>query len=171
MKKITPWMAAMMVLAIGLAAHAAEEKIAHLDLMHILNAYQQGDPAVAQFREEVERRQKEFEIKRAAIKEMREKFDAQEATLSEEEIKKQKMEVAENSTELVKIMSEAQLEMKAAEEFLTATLVERVRSAIQEFGKENGYSYIVDSRQPSLIFADDSLNVTEAVLKKLEAGR
>jgi hypothetical protein len=44
-------------------------------------------------------------------------------------------------------------------------------SAPQGFGKENGYRYIFDSRQPSLIFSDDSLNVTEAVLKKFEEGR
>ncbi len=64
MKKIMPWMVAMMALAIGPAAYAAEGDIVHLNLLRIFETYQQSDPASVRLKEEVERKKKEFEIKR-----------------------------------------------------------------------------------------------------------
>jgi Skp family chaperone for outer membrane proteins len=171
MKKMMPWMVAILVLAIGPAAYAADQKIAHINLMQVLQTYQQGDPAAIRLREEIERKQKEFDIKRAEVREMREKFEAQESTLSEEERAKQHQVITGKATELISVLSEAQQEMKSKEEFLATTLIEKVRLVIQEFGEKNGYHYILDGAQRSVLFADNSLDVTEAIIKELTAER
>ena len=64
------------------------------------------------------------------------------------------------------MLSEAQRDMKAKGEFLNPTLVEGVRSVIQKSGRENGSRYTLDGGQRTALFADGSLNITEAVLKK-----
>ena len=101
MKKIMPWMAATMALAIGSVAHGEEGKVVHLDRLRILEAYQKGDPETVQLREEIERKQREFEKERASIREMREEFDARKAMLSDEEREKQRAELTGKATQLI----------------------------------------------------------------------
>jgi outer membrane protein len=171
MKKIMPWMAATMALAIGSVAHGEEGKVVHLDRLRILEAYQKGDPETAQFREEIEQRQREFEKEKAVIREMREAFDARKAMLSDEEREKQRVELTGKATQLITARGETQREMKAKEEFLTMAMIEKVQSVIQELGKENGYRYILDGDKQIVLFADDSLDITEAVMKKIAEDR
>ena len=44
-------------------------------------------------------------------------------------------------------------------------------SLAEEIAKEGHYHYILDGSQRTVIFAEDSLNVTDAILKKLEEDR
>ena len=66
---------------------------------------------------------------------------------------------------------EAQRDLKAKQSFLTNALIEKVGSVIQEFGKQNHYRYILDGAQRTVLFADSTLDVTDAVLKTLEEDR
>ena len=62
----------------------------------------------------------------------------------------------------------AQTEMGKAQEALLKPIMEKANKAIQEVGKENGFTYIFDLSNGSvLFFAEDAIDVLPLVKKKL----
>jgi Skp family chaperone for outer membrane proteins len=160
-------MASLMVLAIGPTAFADETKIGHVDLMRVLEAYRQSDPASIRLQEEVARKKKEFDLKKDAIVLMRETIERQESKLTAEEMMEKKRTLNAESEAMIALMNEAKRDLQAKGEFLQSTLSKVVRSAIAEIAKEGHYHYILDGRQRPVLFSEDSLDVTDALIEKI----
>ncbi len=167
MKKTMHWIAAMMALAIGPAAHAAGGEVVHVNLARILEAHQRSEPAAVQLREEIQQKKKEFDIKKAELDRMRESLDKEKESLSEGAREKKEQAISDKNSELMKIVSATQRDLQGKEEILKVTMSEKVRSALGAVGQENGYRYILDGGERTVLYADDSADVTDAVLKKL----
>ena len=167
MKKTMHWIAAMTAILIASTAHAAEGEIVHVNLIRVLETFQQSDAASIRLKEEVGRKKKEFDIKKAELKKMREDLDAERESLNAEAREKREQGIQEKSSELINIISEAQRDLQTKEEFLKTAMIEQVQSALKAVGKENGYRYILEEGQRAILFADDSLDVTDAVIEKL----
>jgi outer membrane protein len=160
-----------MALTIAPTALAADAKIAHVDLIQILQTYQESDPAYIRLREEIVRKKQEFDIKREAIVIQRQALEQMESKLTADEMAEKSRLVTVESTALITLINEAQRNMQAKEEFLRNQVGEAVRAAISGVAKEEGYQYVIDGAQRPIIYADDSLNITDSILKKIMKDR
>ena len=63
--------------------------------------------------------------------------------------------------------SNAQKLLEERQEALLKPIVDRAKKAIEEVGKENGYTYIFDSGIGTVLYSQDSDDIMPLVKKKL----
>jgi outer membrane protein len=63
--------------------------------------------------------------------------------------------------------AKATQDLQAKEAELTSPVIERARKAVQEIAKENGYTYVFNSSEGLLLYAEPSDDITELVKAKL----
>lgn len=83
------------------------------------------------------------------------------------ELEKQSAQLKVDEEALRQFESESQQKMYAKSEELLKPIQEKVDAAIREVATENGYSYIIDNSQGTILYADPSSNVIDLVKVKL----
>ncbi len=63
--------------------------------------------------------------------------------------------------------TKATQDLQAKESELTAPIIERAKKAVQDVAKENGYTYVFNSSEGLLLFAEPSDDISELVKTKL----
>jgi outer membrane protein len=63
--------------------------------------------------------------------------------------------------------TKATQDLQAKEAELTTPVIDRAKKAVQEIAKENGYTYVFNSSEGLLLFAEPSDDITELVKAKL----
>jgi len=63
--------------------------------------------------------------------------------------------------------AKATQDLQAKEAELTAPVIDRAKKAVQDIAKENGYTYIFNSSEGLLLYAEPSDDITELVKSKL----
>jgi len=63
--------------------------------------------------------------------------------------------------------AKATQDLQAKESELTAPIIKRARDAVQEIAKENGYTYVFNSSEGLLLYAEPSDDITDLVKNKL----
>lgn len=63
--------------------------------------------------------------------------------------------------------AKATQDLQAKEAELTSPVIERARKAVQEISKENGYTYVFNSSEGLLLYAEPADDITELVKAKL----
>jgi outer membrane protein len=85
-----------------------------------------------------------------------------------EVIKQNKQKELTNLAEDIKqLQQNAQLEINKKKQVLYQSAIEKLKSAIAQIAKENGYRFIVDNSGGVLLYFEDSDNVENMVRKKL----
>ena len=72
--------------------------------------------------------------------------------------------------EFQRFTKDAQDELQGKDEEYTRKILESMEKVIKDFGRKNGYTFIFVKNE-GLLFADDKADVTEEVLKLLNASR
>ena len=67
--------------------------------------------------------------------------------------------------------AKATQDLQTKESELTAPVIERARTAVKEIAKENGYTYVFNSSEGLLLYAEPADDVTELVKTKLGIKR
>lgn len=158
---------AIAFISIGLSAQAQTQKIGYinsLELLSVMPEIKKADKDVEAYRktfiDQLESMNKEYEQKVKA-------FQASEKTLSEP-IKEIKIkEIQDLEKRIVDLNQNAEEKVSKKREDLYAPALEKANKAIQDVGKEKGFSYIMDSSTGALLFATDADNVIDAVKAKL----
>jgi len=63
--------------------------------------------------------------------------------------------------------AKATQDLQAKESELTAPIIERAKKAVQDVAKENGYTYVFNSSEGLLLYAEPSDDISELVKTKL----
>lgn len=63
--------------------------------------------------------------------------------------------------------AKATQDLQAKEAELTAPVIDRAKKAVQDISKENGYTYVFNSSEGLLLYAEPSDDITEMVKSKL----
>jgi len=83
------------------------------------------------------------------------------------ELEKQSAQLKVDEEALRQFESESQQKMVAKSEELLKPIQEKVDAAIRAVATENGYSYIIDNSQGTILYADPSSNVIDLIKTKL----
>ena len=104
---------------------------------------------------------------------LRAKFNAYQAQLqggnvTPEQQQAMEKELSDGDQALQKFVAEADQKVAAKRQELLSPVVEKAQKAVEEVAKENGYQLIFDTSVfNSVLMADESIDITEQVLKKL----
>jgi outer membrane protein len=151
-------------------ASAAEVKMGYIDMQRALNTSEAGKEAKEQLAARVKKYQEEINTKQEDIKKLKEELEKQGMLLSEPVRAAKEKDYQQRLKEFQRFTKDAQDELQGKDEEYTRKIIEGMEKIIQEFGRKNGYTFIF-VRNEGMLFADDKVDVTDEVLKLLNASR
>ena len=166
-----------MALVLGLTAaagtvHAAgkEFKVAILSIQKIIDQSQAGKEA----RKVLEAKQSElkpkFKQEQEALQAKAKEIEKKSSVWSEEVRAQKEREYQKSMREYQLKAEDAQFELKQLEKKVLDPIFKELQKVITEIGKREGYSMIFEkSRSSGLLFADDALDISDMVVKELDA--
>ena len=166
MKKIILLSTLSMVLSLGILN---AQKIGHINSNELLIAM----PERATIESEIQNHAKELETQLLAMqKELETKyqdFQAKEAMMTEAIRDDKIKELTSLEQRLKSFQENAQADLQRKEQSLTEPLISKAKNAIEEVGKENGYTYIIDSGIGFILYMDpiSADDIMPLVKKKL----
>jgi outer membrane protein len=153
------------------SAFAADLKLGYIDMQRALNASEAGKEAKEQLAARVKKYQEEINTKQEDIKKLKDELEKQGMLLSESARAAKEKDYQQRLKEFQRFTKDAQDELQGKDEEFTRKILEGMEKIIQDFGRKNGYTFIFDKNAAGMLFVDEKADVTEEVLKLLNASR
>ncbi|MGF1532712.1 MAG: OmpH family outer membrane protein [Bernardetiaceae bacterium] len=170
MKRIIPVLIPLLLLMGGLT-QAQTLKIGYTSPQMILTKMEAYKLKQSELEEFAKVLQKQFETKQQAYQRRAEEVRGNFQNLAPVEQEKVMKEFQEKEQELVKLQQDSQQKLQKKEEELMEPLYKQIKEAINAVSEEQGYTYIINAfdgtGSANLLYAKESLDVTDAVLQKL----
>lgn len=162
--------AAILVCCIAVTpAFAADVKLGYIDMQRALNTSEAGKAAKEQLAARVKKYQDEINVKQEEIRKLKEELEKQGALLSESTRAAKEKDYQQRLKDFQRFTKDAQDELQGKDEEFTRKILESMQNITRDFGLKNGYTFIFVKNE-GMLFVDDRADVTEDVLKLLNAS-
>ena len=147
-------------------------KVGYVDLQRALSESEAGKTAEGKFQEEVKKarggidsKKKEYDALQEAVKKQKDSLSAK--ALAEKEEKLMSME-----KDLKRTIQDGEDALRRKNAQLVGDLVKKLREIVNQIGKDDGYTMIFEKgTQSPVLFADQSIDITEKVVKKFNSEK
>ena len=164
----------VMLLALGLAvgwglgATNEPTKIGFVDAQQVLATVAKGKAA----QEELERKAREAQGRIAPLIEELEakqkELEAKQFVMSKDALQQKQLDLVELRSRIESQGQEEENKLKIDQQRLIGPLEERFREVVREVGRENGFSAVMLTNAPGLIYRREALDLTELVIKTFD---
>jgi outer membrane protein len=138
-------------------------KIGVVDLNQAINATDEGKAA----REELNRKQRDAQqVVQPMVdqhKALEDEIKNKRYVLSDEALFAKQADLLELRNKIESKLKELEGQLKIDQGRLEAPLVSKLREIVQEVGKEQGFTIIMERQSPFLVYSRESLDITDAV--------
>jgi outer membrane protein len=100
---------------------------------------------------------------------MAQNFQQQQGTMTAERRQQQQQELAQKQQEIQRRGAEFEQQAAQKQNEILGPALERINQVIEQLRQERGYSFILDVAAGGVIAADPTLDITEEVLRRLNA--
>lgn len=165
MKKLM--MMALMALICSGTALAAEAKIGYIDMQRALNLSEAGVQAKNQLQEKLKVYQGQINAKQEELQKLKNDLEKQGMTLNEAARAAKEKDYQQKLKDFQRFTKDAEEDLQARDGEFTKKILETLEKLINEYGKKNGFTVILDARGAGLLYADQKTDITDALLKAL----
>ena len=161
-------LAMLMVGFLGTAAHAEEMKLGFIDMQKAIQETAAGKKAKKDLEDEFNKKKKELEKKEADLKKMNDDLEKKSLVLTDEVKQKKAQELQQEMLKYREVVTKSQMEIQKKERDLTAPIVERLRSIVDEIAKKEGFTMVLEKSEQSVLWAKKDLDLTDRVIKEAD---
>jgi outer membrane protein len=161
------------VLAMGLVAVPAPAqglKIAVIDVNRIMTDSQRGKSVLAGIEKLQSERSAQLKTLNEELTEMQKRFQEGRLSLAEDKLAELQAQIEEKDRAFKRAREDAERDVQKRR----ADEIEKIETAvfpiINGLGKEGGYTLIFNKFQSGLVYADDTVDITNEVIKRLDAA-
>ncbi|MCQ2296147.1 MAG: OmpH family outer membrane protein [Bacteroidales bacterium] len=165
-KKIIVAMVALLAFA-GTATAQKTIKLGHINSNALMEIMPGRDTAMTLLQKEVEDLQSEMETMKKEYENRVNDYLAKKDQLSELIRKTKESDLQAMGARIEEFQANAQTLLEKRQEELLKPIVDRAKEAIEQVGKENGYTYIFDAGIGTILYSQDSDDIMPLVKKKL----
>jgi outer membrane protein len=163
---------AVALLASAGGAHAQDAiRIAVVDIDQAINATDQGKQA----RDELEKKRKAAEAQLKPMMEkgkaMAEEIQSKRFVLSEEALYQKQLDLAELQNDARARMGELEGQFKVDSERLVGPLRQKLVGIINDIGKDEGFTLILERNTPGVLYSREALDITDLVIERFNKKR
>jgi outer membrane protein len=163
---------ALVLLCTLLAAGArADMKIGYVDLQRALNESEAGKAAKERFKVQVDRLQVDLKKKKDALDSMKEQLEKKASVMKAEEARNLESDYQKKLRDFERAYKDSQGELQQKDNELTVELLKELQVVIEEFGKEQGYSIILEQSSSSVLYGAADLDLTEQIIARYNARK
>ena len=156
------------LLAFGGSAMAQKTiKLGHINSNELMQIMPGRDSAQAALQKDIEDLQAEMETMKKEYENRVNDYLAKKDQLSELIRKTKESDLQAMGARIEEFQQNAQKQLEERQEALLKPIIDRAKKAIEEVGKENGYTYIFDAGVGAVLYSQDSDDIMPLVKKKL----
>lgn len=144
----------------------AMPRIAVINVERLVQESALGKEAFARVKKLSDQKKEEGEKLTKELREMEQKLAAQGASLADDKKDALQKQYQEKAIAFKRFQDDAQRQLEEAQKKELGSLETRVMPVITQVGKEKGYNLIFNKFQSGLVYADETSDVTEEVLKR-----
>ncbi|MCG6917441.1 MAG: OmpH family outer membrane protein [Deltaproteobacteria bacterium] len=144
-------------------------KLGFFDKQDIVDRSELGKEGLATIKAEMQPIREKLEASRQEIKELKEEFKKKEPIWSDEVKKTKYLEIVSKEKRLEQDVEQANRSLSKRERELLEPLQTRVLEIVAKIGKEGGYTMIFEVHGAGILYAPDSLNLTDKIIEELNA--
>lgn len=157
-----------MIAAIVPASMAQKNvKLGHINSNELMQIMPGRDSAQAAFQREVEDLQATLKTMQDELETRYNEYRAKESQMSDLIKQTKQRELQDMGARMEEFQKNAQQQLQDREQELLKPIIDRAKKAIEEVGKERGYTYIFDSGVGALLYQQDSEDIMPFVKAKL----
>ena len=161
----------LLLVGLGLAAAPAmstEIKLGYIDLQKALNLSTAGKQAKEKIKAKVESYDADVQQRQEELQKLKQDLEKQAMLLSEEARNAKEREYQQKVKEYQRFTKDIQEELQQVDADLTRQILEDILKVVQDYGKKNGYTMILEKTESSLVYADDSVDLTDEVIQTFD---
>lgn len=152
-----------LLVASAMGAQDEGTKVGIVDLSQAINSTEEGKAA----REELNRKQRDAQQQVQPLvdqhKAIEEEIKSKRYVLSDEALFTKQADLLELRNKIESKLKELEGQLKIDQGRLEAPLVAKLREIVQEIGKEQGFTIIMDRQTPGLVYTREALDITDSV--------
>lgn len=168
MKKVV--LAVVAVLLLALPA-LAETKIGYVDLQKALNLSKAGAKAKSDITALVKKYEAEFKEKQDGLLKKKGELEKQGALLSDSAKAEKERDYQKEVKELQRFQKDVKDELQQKDAEHTRRILNELLGVLQKMGKDGGYSMILEKNEGAVIYAAESVDLTDELIEKYDAGQ
>ena len=146
---------------------AADFKLALVDRQRALISSDKGKEAEKTLTQLQDKKKKELEPRSNACKKIQEDADSQKFVMSDDALQEKAIEYQRCGRDLERDVQAAKDELVVQQQKLLAPIAKKLEDVVNSIGKEKQFDLILDRSTPGVLYAPDSLDVTDLVIKRL----
>jgi len=169
MKKIIIALLAVLLLS---APAFAETKIAYVNLQKALNDSKAGAQAKSDIAAQAKEYETEFKIKQGEFLKLKSELEKQAALLSDSAKQEKIKEYQKSGEELQKLQNDVRRKLQQEDEKRTQLILGELSTILQKFGKDGGYTMILERSEGGLVYVAESVvDLTAELIKTYDASK
>ena len=149
------------------AAAQKTPKFGHLDFAKLYGMMPGQDSIKTAYETYAKGLQNQMTTMQAELENKYADYTTNQATMSNIIKQTKEREIQDLQTRIETFNQQAQQDLADKENELTAPVIEKAKKAVEAVAKENGYTYVFNSSQGMLLYAEPSDDITPLVKKKL----
>lgn len=167
------WGAAVwaMMTSASWAADPPPTRLGFVDLQTVITQSKEGQTAMNTVKAEAAEKQKEISAKEAEIKQMDTDLQKQASVLSEAAKKDREEEIRRKLRDLKRVTEDVNRDLAKREGEMVNDLLRDLAALIRDYGKEKGYTLIVEKGQSGVIYGNDAADLTKEILERYNTRR
>lgn len=162
--------ALLLLVTAGAATAQGSLKLGVIDVERILTDSTRGKKALEELTKLRDQKNNDLQARKTEVEQLRERFAESRLTLAEDKLADMERQLEDKTLELRRAQDDAQREVQKKQQEEFAKIEREIMPIIQAVGKENGYTMIFNKFQGGLVFADDSVDVTDVVIERFNTA-
>jgi outer membrane protein len=151
------------------SADAADMKVGVMNVQKVLVNSVSGKTAKEKFDQKMQDLQSKFKAEEQELVDMQGEIEKKSSAWSEETKQVKMREFQKKRRELQEKSEDARFELKTLQDKELAPILKALEGVVDTFGKENGYTLILDSKA-GVIYFSDAVDITDQLVEQLDAA-
>ncbi|HEY3131282.1 MAG TPA: OmpH family outer membrane protein [Acidobacteriota bacterium] len=180
-KKLLTFCAAYLMLAAagsaqapaGSATQAAQQKpagpaptkLGFIESLRVVYETDEGKNEISKVQEFINRKQSEYDAKKADLDKLSEQYQNQQRNLNPETRSEMEKTVTAKTTELKRFQEDTQAEIDRQRDAILGKLGQKIQTLIDDYARENGYG-VIFVRGQEQTYVNASLDITDEIIKR-----
>jgi len=156
----------VIILSLALPAAAQQLSIAVIDVQRVVTESDPGKQALQKLKELQDAKIDEGRALQQTLSGLQEQMAKQRFTLSEERLAEMNKQLEDGQIALQRFQDDAERELDEARRRELGGLEGRIIPVINQVGTERGFTVIFNKFQSGLVYADDSVDITDEVIRR-----
>lgn len=145
-------------------------KVAVIDVTSIITGSKSGKVMVAELEKLSQTREAELKGRQDALVALRKKLEDGRLSMAEAQLEQLQRDVENKTLELRRSTDDANRELDTRQKEAMSVIEKQVMPIITQVGKEGGYTLIFRKFESGLVYADDAVDLTAEVIRRLDAA-